>query len=66
MVARICKNCRFCTLSDLYKITDGEHSEHECRRRSPVVQSSSGYRVWPVVNLTESCGEFKAKGTAHV
>lgn len=67
MIARICKNCRFCAQSYLHQMTEGEHEEYECRRRAPTYNpASSGRAIWPIVDLGMSCGEFKAKGTAHV
>ncbi len=60
MVERICKNCRFFVHSDI-GIHIGQ-DWYECHRRAP----STRQVKWPQVDEHEFCGEFKAKGTAHV
>lgn len=48
VIDRICGHCRFY-----------DDAEGLCRKRSPYRDADTGYAIWPVVNDSDWCGDYK-------
>jgi hypothetical protein len=49
-------NCDLCRFSDLHP--DADHLL-VCRRKCPIQTNNVHHAIWPIVKLTDWCGDFE-------